>query len=415
MRPTIALVLTPLVLASCANEMVPVDIGNDGGNAVAAWEDAQGRRVESFEWGAGARNQVVDYVFVLDNSVSMKAVVEKVRKGFASLSESDFPPETRIAVLSTLPADPDDLARLHDAVPARMLQNDAGFGRFVSGTSIRKARHDKTLKRSYPLEGCGDDGWFRPGDTNAQGVSCLVAHTQTTLKGAATEAGLTAFKQLLQRNDGKPTFRPGAAVNVVFVSDTHDPGVGARVAGDLLYDRPTAEELLTLVEKDNIVSSIRFHAIAPELECVERWMHLGPAYFDAAEYTGGSMVDMCTAEDYRPILDTVFDEGARPTKPVFALGTEAGTVDSVTVDGVDTHFTVHPNGRIVIVDMPELPRGSRFTPTSAPEPVQNVEVQFTRRTPVTKDKARLTSPSSRTSTVGKPLPGVTSQGVGNGR
>jgi len=370
-RPTLFLAIA---LSGCASEMVSVDVTGDGGNAYAAWEDAQGRRLEAFDWGAGARNQVVDYVFVVDNSVSMRSVIGKVRKGFESLDTDAFPPETRIAVLSTLPADPDDLSRLHNAVPPKVLRHDAGFGHFVSAKTIRRAKRVKRLASSYPMEGCGDDGWFRPGETNAAGESCLVAHTQSTLMVAETEAGLTAFKQLLQRNEGQLTFRPGAAVNVVFVSDTHDPGVGARVAGDLLTDRPTAEELIELVDRDNVISSLRFHAIAPEVECVERWFHLGASYFDVADATGGATIDMCTAEDYRPILDQLFDDGARPIKPVFALGSKAQSVESVTVDGIDTPFTVHPSGRVVQVDLPDAPASA----VGSTEPAQTVEVHYQR-------------------------------------
>jgi hypothetical protein len=374
-RPLLFAGLAALSLTACSDELRPVDVSNDGGNAVAAWEDAQGRRLESFEWGDGARNQVVDYVFVLDNSVSMRAVLDRVRKGFAGLQASDFPAETRIAVLTTLPADPDDLSELHPAVPPRILKHDAGFGRLVSGASIRDARRVQKLRRHYRLEGCGEDGWFSPGDTNAQGESCLVAHTQTTLMASQTEAGLTALDQLLQRNDGKPTFRPGAAVNVVFVSDTHDPGIGGRAAMGLIEDRPTPEALAQRIEKDNVVSSIRFHAIAPATECVERWMHFGPSYYDAAEYTGGAIVDMCTENDFQPILDRVFDEGARPTKPVFALGAKAGTVQSVRVDGQDASYEVHPNGRVVTVDLPTWKGNWRNRPTVTD---QTIEIEYQR-------------------------------------
>ncbi len=377
-RNTLALALGALTLVGCNDALQPVDVSNDGGNAVAAWEDAQGRRLESFEWGDSARNQVVDYVFVLDNSVSMRAVLEKVRTGFAGLTESDFPAETRIAVLTTLPADPEDLTKLHPAVPPKVLRHDAGFGRFVSAPSIQDARRNKKLRRHYKLEGCGEDGWFRPGDTNAQGESCLVAHTQTTLMASQTEAGLTALDQLLQRNDGKPTFRPGAAVNIVFVSDTHDPGIGARAAMGLIEDRPTPEQLAEHIEKDNIVSSIRFHAIAPATECVERWMHFGPSYYDAAEYTGGAIVDMCTENDFQPVLDRVFDEGARPTRPVFALGAKAGSVQSVRVDGQETSYEVHDNGRVVTVDLPTWKGNWRNRPVEAD---RTVEIEYRRDLP----------------------------------
>src|SRR5262245_36346181 len=40
----------------------------------------------------------VDILFVLDDSVSMEAIIDKVRAGFASLANVAFPNDTRMAV-----------------------------------------------------------------------------------------------------------------------------------------------------------------------------------------------------------------------------------------------------------------------------------------------------------------------------
>src|SRR5688500_329485 len=59
--------------------------------------------------GGDAPSAVVDYLFVVDGSASMERVLGRVRDGFEALAGSGvFPAEARIAVMSTLPADPVD-------------------------------------------------------------------------------------------------------------------------------------------------------------------------------------------------------------------------------------------------------------------------------------------------------------------
>jgi hypothetical protein len=373
----ITLLGAAMFLSACDEQLQPVPVNADGGNAYAAWEGANGRRLEAFEWGGSARNQVADYLIVLDNSVSMDKVIDRVRAGFASLKPEMFPPEARIAVMSTLPGRERERQPvrgplrfdLHPAVGSRdVYKHDPGFLRLVDDEGIRTLRSARPdVADRFPLDGC--DAWFAPGAVNAAGQPCIVAHTQGLLASAHSEAGLTAFRQLLERHTGTPIFRPGAAVNVIFVSDTHDPGV-SRKAADLLADRPTAAELAELVDRDNVVSSLRFHAIAPETECVERWFGFGPAYFEAAEATGGAVLDLCTAQDYRPILEKAFDEGARPTRPRFALGAEVEQVDDVRVDGTSTSWTLTGTGRVVELELPPSPAGAAL---------QVVEVDYKKR------------------------------------
>lgn len=371
-----------LVLAAGCNESME-EVSTSGTNAFSAYETASGARVESFYFGGEASNAVVDYVFVLDNSVSMKKVLKRVRKGFDSLEPDRWPADARIAVLSTLPHDLSDPEKLHASVAPTAPEaiDDPGFTQLVSADSIAWQREhgDDKMRRRFKAKGCGE--WFAPDEVGPDGRKCIVAHTQISLGVVAAEAGLTALKQLLERNRGEAIFRPGASVNIVFVSDTHDPGVNGAAGKELLAARPTPQQLVSLIEQDNSVSSVRFHAIAPQTECVEKWKAFGPAYFEAAEATGGARLDMCGTDDYRPILNAVLTDGAKPTKPVFALGASAETVHQVTVDGEPVKWTLDGNGSVVVDVVPQ------------PGTEQVVEVEY--------DKAKITTEKARKRTVRK--------------
>lgn len=373
-----ASMVAAVLIAGCGEEMVPVSVDDDGGSAYAAWESASGRRMEAFSLGADARNPVSDYLFVLDNSVSMNRVIDRVREGFASLDPAAFPSEARIAVMSTLPGvrEPDVRGQpprfsLHPVVASRELYlHDPGFLRLVDGEGIRALREaNPAAKRKFKQPGC--DAWFRPGEKNRNGVPCIVAHTQSLSASAHAEAGLTALAQLLEKNRGKTTFRPGATVNVIFVSDTHDPGVGGRLAPDLLENRPTTHELVELIHRDNAVSGVRFHAIAPETECSERWASFGPVYAEVAQGTGGGTIDVCAATDYRPLLSSAFDDGARPTSARVSLGAPASRVEDVRVDGSPVGWTLTGSDRVVELRGVPLP-GRGVTPLQ-------VEIDYTRQ------------------------------------
>lgn len=363
-----------LLLAGC-NTMAPLSTIDDGSNAKQAYADLSGEHIDVFTFGGATRNEVVDILFVLDNSVSMRPVLAKVRDALLALDHESFPPETRIAFTSTVPAKSDHLDRPHqDLRKRKAMLHDPGFARLVSRESIARSReaHPATADR-FPLEGC--DAWFRPGDTNADNISCMLVHSITSQLAMEAEAGLTAVDQMMARNLGKPTFRPGASVNVVFISDTHDPGVGTNRAADLLDIRPTGHDLVQSILADNPVSSVRLHAIAPRTECVEKWHHLGPSYFDAAEQTGGVQLDVCTATDYRPLLEAVLDVGAAPNRPVFGLVAPPEEIHEVLVDGVPAVFQPHATLRTVEVELPPVPNGS----TTSPE--HQIEVRY--RSPVT--------------------------------
>jgi hypothetical protein len=373
----------------------PVSVDGDGGSAVSAEEDASGTtRRETFELGGGATTPVADFLFVVDDSVSMQLIVDRVRAAFATLGDgSAFPKEARIAVMSTLPADPDNLQRVNVAAMHRQRnQHDPGFLRLIDKVGIadfaKWAPPDQRAHFSHP--GC-DGAWFSPTDLDASGVSCLVAHTQLAMDNVHVEAGLTAFGQLLERRDTLPLFRPGAAANVIFVSDTQDPGLNADDKGfdALVAARPDFQRLSDLVDVANTVSSFRIHAIAPESQCAEHWSHIGEVYQQAAKASGGRTLDVCSATDYRAFIEAIGKDGAVVQRPVLALG-KAMEDAQVEVDGQRVGYSASVDGRAITLDGALANKKSRVTVTykvHATAPTPKVEAQSK---PTDLERARLT-------------------------
>ncbi|TNE91180.1 MAG: hypothetical protein EP330_05920 [Deltaproteobacteria bacterium] len=347
-----------LALFACGPEYELAEVTPEGA-AIAAAEDATARvRSERFEIGGRAETPLVDYLFVVDNSVSMRAILPKLRAGFSALVESPeaFGKRARIGVITTLPADPEFPGALHPAVASREgLEFDPGFGGLV--TQRRIADYKQLLpqrhKHRFGLRGC-EDGWFTPDEKSRTGVYCLEAHTQVGLQGTGVEAGLTAFAQLLDTEDF--AFREGAAVNVIFVSDTHDPGVRPdrdAFTRALVDERPEVEALRDTVFKRYGASAFRIHAIAPHSVCTgEDWTAIGPVYSEAAAATGGVDIDICTAEDYRPLLDAIATSGVVATRPMIPLERPPAEILDVHVDGEPMPYRVEGR-RIELEKMPE--------------------------------------------------------------
>lgn len=350
---TVAPVARPVDEASPEVPEVWTALPSHGGSAVAV-KQLEGSPVveETHRFGSDAPT-LTDVLFVVDGSTSMRSLVEAVREGMAALGDDDvFPPNTRIAVTNMTPR-----ARtsntVHPMVKRKgVMQLEPGFAGLVSAQRLADAREvlagdEPRFQERLEAEGC--DPWFAPGDRGPDGVSCLVAHTQILEAASEVEAGLLSAG-LLALSDPE-LFRPGAAVNLVFVSDTHDPGLPPdhKHHDAMVAQRPDPARLAAGIAERFPVASVRMHAIAPAEPCTFETFDT-PVYFEAAEATGGLALDICeaTPDDYVRMMRAIAEEGSRPTQPVLALAAEAGAVDAVTVDGVEVPYTVR--GRALTLD-----------------------------------------------------------------
>lgn len=289
-------------------------------------------RVESFPLAADGMRPT-DFLWVVDDSSSMKGLLGKVKAGFGTLSADKFPPDSRMAVMYTLPADPADLTRRHPHVPQDIvgLEKAPGFLRFVRKASIGAYLSQPGLAsgvaEQFSIEGC-DAEWFAPGAKNALGQSCFDAAVQAPFQGVGCEAGLVALNQLLDFHTG-PVFRTDADLNVIFVSDTHDPGCPSAALDALA---PKGAILRDALKADSGLASVTFHAIAPPVKCEgnNEGIIYGTKYYEAADATGGVKIDVCTEVNYASVADRIAG-----TLKTYAVKLAApGNVTAVLVDGM---------------------------------------------------------------------------------
>ena len=351
-----------VVSSGCAQEyaLTTVDGEEDGASSSQSVSAAGRASVdETFEINSEVAAPQADYLFVVDSSVSMLGVLKDVRAGLRTVGKDGLPAGTRIAVMTTTPAaitgSGEPFPGVVDQDAARV---DPGFQKLIDGQGLVTWKNARAAEK-FTSEGC-DGGWFSPSDVNEHGEPCVLAITTIPLYKANAEAGLVAVKQFLQSRGDEPLFRDGAAANIVFISDTHDPGMPAGPARDVLVElRPDWNELQTLVSEANVVSSLRVHAIAPKTECVEgeAWADIGPSYFEVAKASGGQIFDVCTTSDYSEVLRNVTRFGALPQHGVLTLENPAVEVVGVEVDGEPVAFSVKRKGAVVRLDG-KLPNGA---------------------------------------------------------
>lgn len=337
--------------------LVPVVVDRRRSSAVSAWTTADGAvRREAFRLGPRATTPIADFLFVLDPSISMASVVDRVREAFLELARADvFPAGARVGVLSTTPHDPLRPGVPHPAqtVLAGTTAVEPGFQQLVTADRLYAVRHAAPeLALAFPVVGC-HDGWFTPDQTDVRSVPCLVGATQASQTVGGVEAGLTATWQWVTAADTPPRFREGAVVHVVFVSDTHDPGVREKNPwyDELVKLRPRPETLLRAIEEDQDVAGVRFHAIVPATRACGEMRAVGnTSYLDAVQTTGGQRLDLCTATSYVPFVRALAEDGGRMERPVLALDGTAGDAMVVRVDGRVAAFSTTQSHQVVVLD-----------------------------------------------------------------
>ncbi|MEY4063838.1 MAG: hypothetical protein RIR26_46 [Pseudomonadota bacterium] len=312
---------------------------NSGDRAAQGEGAVAGSKKATFNYGP--KSSPSDFLFVFDNSGSMKAPLDSMKAGFASLSQAVWSADTRIAVMTTLPGDPSNLSQVHPDVNAYSnIDFEPGFLSLMSEQArknfLSKLSPNAEGINSYPLTMCASE-WFQPSDKNPQGIPCLSAAVQSVFHGVGAEAGLTAVKQILQKRPN--LFRAGTNVNIVFVSDTQDPGQGD-TSSALFKMRPDYAQLKSAIEANSVVAGFKFHGVTPSLTCktgegTPASQGRGLPYQDVIKASGGVWLDFCDGggirSDYTPVATQIVS-GALPL-PVFVLPVQASKIVQVVAAG----------------------------------------------------------------------------------
>jgi hypothetical protein len=212
-----------------------------------------------------------DILFVIDDSSSMNSILSKIKSGIASLQNVTFPQSTKMAVTYMSPdryASDNSITfgspwfGLALGTPGHLqLVNSQTIQTFLE---IPKSETDLS-NRSFPLSGCTQN-WFSPNETNSRNESCLSSAMQTPLYSTGVEAGAVSLFQMIELFSQKQSrlFREKANVNIIFISDTHEPGAnywgktGAPASPYTLDQMKSA-----IIANSSDLSSIKFSGVLP--------------------------------------------------------------------------------------------------------------------------------------------------------
>lgn len=209
-----------------------------------------------------------DILFVLDDSSSMSAIIASIKAGISTINGARFPDNTRMAATYMSP----DKVNLDGTT-------NFGFGyssvkvvspghlQLVSANSINTylSTEDDGHHRHLALAGC-DSEWFSPIDLNPNGQRCLDAALQSTMYSTGVEAGIVSLMQLAEKFTGqnRRLFRNRAHVNVIFISDTHEPGSSYWGKLGAPAKQPSASEVHDAILANSPgIFSIKFSGVLP--------------------------------------------------------------------------------------------------------------------------------------------------------
>jgi hypothetical protein len=294
-------------------------------------------------YGKDIKPSVADYLFVLDNSISMADDATRVGQGLAAIAKETFPESTRIAVMTTMAATDPYAASLvvhgdiNTANYGACINREPGFLAFVDKTAVDGFKSCVGVPAAYAMkysQSACDSGWFKPFDVNGSGTRCFAAALQNSFHAVGCEPGLLALEQLLQRNNGKPLFRENAAVSVIFISDEQEGCNAAATRGNTLDAAGTSNRLRSLIETNSKVLSVKFNGIIPPVGKV-------PAntlsYANVISAIGGKAFDITSpTADYTSMIEQLIQAKVDNTASEFSIPATAKKVTSVEVDGVVT-------------------------------------------------------------------------------
>ena len=266
-------------------------------------------------------NPKVDYVFVVDNSGSMDKMIKSVSRGFTEIAEKSlFPKDARIGVMTT--------------TVTESSQNGAkivGFQDLANKNQIAKSRRSPEDKEKYP--GCNK--FFAPTEKDAAGNYCLVSAVQFELFGTIIEAGITAFQRMVA-GAKKPVFRQNALVNVIFVSDTHEPGNNNQSLIQALKSK-TYEAIKKEVAANSDILGLRFHAIAPIDTACSSEKTYNFSYNRLVEASNGTKKN-CDTDEYASFMTEMVKGSVESEEISIDIPDNVSVVEKVTIAGEELEF-----------------------------------------------------------------------------
>ena len=294
-------------------------------------------------YGKDIKPSVADFLFVLDNSVSMGDDATRVSQGLAAIAKETFPESTRIAVMTTMAASDPFAASpiVHSDISTKdygaCINREPGFLSFVDRASVEGFKSCVGVPAQYAMKyakSACESGWFQPFDTNANGDRCFAAALQNSFHAVGCEPGLLALDQLLQRNNGKPVFRENASVSIIFISDEQEGCSASATRGNSLDAGGTADRLKAAIFQNSKVLSVKFNGIIPPVGKVPTNTL---SYQAVINHLGGKSFDITNPfADYNSMIDQIIQDKVDNTASEFSIPATAKKVTSVEVDGVVT-------------------------------------------------------------------------------
>ncbi|NBO37883.1 hypothetical protein EBU99_04790 [bacterium] len=292
------------------------------------------------------KKPIHDFVFVVDNSISMAPLIGRFVNGFDAIPASEYPENARLAVMNTMPAVLNDLNTPRDYLAIDLATElsqstrnylkvlflkEPGFLKFINQARVadyKSATQGSDVQYKFPIGVCEAE-WFLPSAKNSVGVSCLKAAMQISGE-TGIEAGLTAIAQMMSKNVGNPLFRSDAIVHFVFVSDTHDPGANLP---DYIAARPDFSKIKAAVQNNSSIAGVKLHGVVPNAACSSSEGVYDYSYRSVIQASGGVMVDSCaaSADSYKNVVHQILDEAKK--LPAFQLQGKQVKDVVVKVDG----------------------------------------------------------------------------------
>lgn len=279
---------------------------------------------------------VFDFLFIIDQSISMAKVVERLDKAFKDLvsGSSPFPAGSKIAVMNTMVATSPGSSKPHpDLRGHKAWEIEPGFQHLINRSRIINFRNQTSseYKGQWALSGCSQS-WFDPQQRAAEGHFCMEAATQISLARVGKEPGMEAYAQFMRSPGGRGVFRNSSIVNVIFVSDTHDPGGRSDDLKAKAESKSYAGLRDLTLSSNPSISGVKFHGIVPSVKCTDEDLH-SKSYHRIIDQSEGVKKNVCKVSSFKSFIRKMISKSDEPKDVTFALSRPEYFVKWVSVNG----------------------------------------------------------------------------------